>query len=106
MRAGDLRHRMTMTAPVGVFPASDTLPIDIETSIPMKITVLPPALESLNLGGFQTQTFYRLGCRYRTDIKPSFVLKEECCTQRAFQILSVVPSERQDDVEMTCVTSG
>ncbi len=96
-----------MTAPVGVL--DEMLPVTVDTSIPMKITVLPPAFqarESLNLGGLQTQTIYTLSCRYRTDIKPSFVLTEECCTERTFQILSIVPSDRMDDVDMTCVTSG
>ncbi len=106
MRAGDLRHHVTITAPAGVL--NETLPVVVESSIPMRITVLPPAFqarESLNLGGLQTQTIYTVSCRYRTDIKPAFVLVEQCCTQRTFQILSIVPSDRQDAVDMTCVTS-
>lgn len=107
MRAGDLNHRVTITAPAGVL--DETLPVNVDTSVPMSITVVPlqfQSRENLNLGGLQTQTIYTLACRYRTDLKPTFVLVEQCCTQRTFQILSIVPGDRKDAVDMTCVTSG
>ena len=106
-RAGDLRHRMTITAPAGVL--DENVPVDVEASVPMKITVVPlpfQSRETLNLGGLQTQTLYAVTCRYRTDLKPSFVLVEQCCTQRTFQIMAIIPSDRQDAVDMTCVTRG
>ncbi len=108
MRSGALTHRVTITAPAGVL--DETLPVNVDTSVPMNITADPlqfQSRENLNIGGLQTKTIYTLECRYRTDMKPTFVLVEQCCTQRTFQIVSdIVPSDRKDAVKMTCVTSG
>jgi head-tail adaptor len=107
MRAGELRHQMTIQAPIGVLHETES--VDVDSLVPMKIDVLPLAFqarENLALGGPQTQTVYTVTCRYRTDIKPAYVLKEECCTERTFQILAVIPSDRRDALDMTCVTSG
>lgn len=81
----------------------------VDSSVQMAITVAPPqfqAGESLDLGGVQSQTRYTVSCWYRTDLKPSFLFREQCCTQRVFQILSIVPSDRRDAIDMTCVTNG
>jgi hypothetical protein len=107
MRAGELRHQVTIEAPIGVM--SETAAVEVETLVPMKIDVLPLAFqqrESLNLGGPNTQTLYTVTCRYRTDMRPSFLLRETCCTQRVFQILALIPSDRRDVLDMTCVTNG
>ena len=107
MRAGDLHHRLTITAPIGVL--DESVVVDVDTSVPMKIDALPLQFqprERLDAGGVQTQTIYTVACRYRTDVKPAYVLKEVCCTQRTFQILSIIPSDRKDRLDMTCVTSG
>ena len=104
---GDLRHAVTIQAPIGVL--SDTDPVNIQTNVPMAVTVLPLAFqprEGLALGGLQTQTIYTLTCRYREDVRPAYVLKEECCTQRVFQILSIIPGDRRDWLDMTCVTNS
>lgn len=87
----------------------ESVAVNVATSVPMSVAALPPAFqprESLAGGGLQTQTVYTLGCRYREDIRASFVLREECCTRRVFQILSVIPGDRRDGLEMTCVTNG
>lgn len=105
--AGSLFHRVTVEAPIGVL--SDTDPVNVDTSLPMAIAVLAPQFqprESLALGGLQTQTIYTVTCRYRDDIRASYVLKEECCTKRVFQILAVVPSDKRESLDMTCVTNG
>lgn len=107
MRAGELRHQVTIRAPAGVLHETD--PVDVATGVPMKIEVLGLPFqqrEQLNLGGLQTQTIYTAVCRYRTDVKASYVLVESCCTQRTFQIVAVIPSDRRDATEMTCVTGG
>lgn len=106
LSSGDLKHNVTVYAPAGVL---DDDAVNVDAGVPAKIEVLPPAFqarESLALGGPRTQTLYNVTVRYREDLKASFVLNEECHTQRAFQILSVVPSDRGDFVEMTCVTNG
>jgi head-tail joining protein len=107
MDIGSLRHTMTIQAPLGVL--SETLPVDVDTSVPMAIAVLPlqfQARERLDAGGLQTQTLYTVTCRYREDVRPAYVLLEQCCTLRRFQILSIIPGDRRDVLDMTCVTAG
>lgn len=107
MNVGSLSHRVTIEAPIGVL--DETVPVNVETSVPMAIAVLPAqfqARENLALGGLQTQTIYTVTARYREDMKPAYVLREECCTQRLFQILAIIPGDRRDVLDMTCVTNG
>jgi len=107
MNAGELRHRMTIQAPIGVLSETDA--VNIDTGVPMKIDVLPlpfQGRERLAAGGVQAQTIYTVTCRYREDIRQSCVLNEECCTHRVFQILAIIPSDRRDALDMTCVTNG
>lgn len=102
-----MRHVVTIQAPLGVL--SDTVAVDVETSVPMAFVVVPLQFqprESLAVGGLQTQTLYTATCRYREDVKPAYVLREECCTQRVFQILAIIPGDRRDSLDMTCVTNG
>ena len=107
LRAGDLRHAVTVTAPIGVLHESEA--VDVATAVPAKIEVVPLAFqqrENLQTGGLRTSTLYTVTLRYRTDLRPSYVLQEACCTERTFQILAIVPTDRRDAIEMTCVTSG
>lgn len=107
MKAGELRHPMTIEAPIGVLSESEAVTVD--TDVMMKVEVLPPAFqprEGLSLGGLNTQTFYTVTCRYRTDLRASLVLREACCTQRVFQVLTIVPGDRRESIAMTCVTNG
>ena len=107
MNIGQLRHTVTIQAPIGVL--SETVPVDVATSVPTKIEVVPLAFqqrENLAGGGLRTQTLYNVAMRYRTDLKASYVLVENCCTQRTFQIVAIIPSDRRDMTEMTCVTNG
>lgn len=106
LKASDLRHTVTIEAPAGT-AAEDVS--EIANSIPAAIDVLPPqfqARESLGQGGLQTSTIYGVSVRYREDLLPSYVLVEECHTQRRFQILSITPSNRGDALDMQCVTNG
>lgn len=106
LRAGDLRHYLTLEAPAG---AIDVEASDLETHVPAAITVVPVNFqnrENQQAGGLQTATAYTVTVRYRTDLVASYVWREECCTQRRFQILSIIPSDRRDAVDMTCVTAG
>lgn len=105
--AGSLSHRVTVEAPLGVL--SDTDAVNIATSLPVAVVVVPlqfQAKESLAAGGLHTQTLYTVTCRYREDMQASFVLREECCTHRVFQILAIIPSDRRETLDMTCVTNG
>lgn len=107
LHAGELTHRVTVTAPVGVLDESAA--VDIDADVPMRINVLPPAFqanESLSVGGLRTQTKYNLTTWYREDIRPDYVLQEECCTRRTFQIVAVIPGDMRDMLEMTCLTNG
>jgi hypothetical protein len=105
LRASDLRHSVTIHAPAGTL---DQVARDVETGVPAAITVTPVPFqtpERLAAGGLQAQTLYSIGLRYRTDLRPDYVLVEECCTQRQFQILAIVPSDRRDAIDMRCVTA-
>jgi hypothetical protein len=106
LTAGELQHSVTIQAPAGVVAVAA---VDVETGVPAAISVTPPQFQSreaLNVGGLQTATQYLVSLRYRTDVVASYVLLEDCCTQRRFQILSVVPSDRRDAVDLLCVTNG
>jgi len=107
MKVGELRHTVTVVAPIGVLDESESVTVD--SDVPTRIEALPAQFqqrEILATGGLRTQTLYTVGMRYRTDLRASYVLQENCCTQRLFQILAVVPSDRRDSIEMTCVTNG
>lgn len=107
MDIGNLRHRVTIEAPAGVLHETD--PVEVQSSVPMAITVLPLAFQPRELlahGGLQTSTLYTLQCRYRTDVRPAYTLRELCCTQRVFQILAIIPGNLRDTLDMTCVTNG
>jgi hypothetical protein len=107
MRAGELRHTVSITAPIGVL--DEAVAVDVATSVPAKIEVVPLAFqrrENLQTGGLRTETLYSVTMRYRTDMEASYVLREACCTERLFQILAIIPSDRRDAIEMTCVTNG
>jgi hypothetical protein len=107
MDVGNLRHQVTIQAPVGVL--DETLAVNVEEAVPMALTVLPLAFQAkefLAAGGLQTGTIYTAQCRYRTDIRPAYVLRELCCTQRVFQILAIIPGDQRDVLDMTCVTNG
>lgn len=106
LRAGDLSHTVTIKAPAGVAAAGETT---IETGVAAAITVDMAAFqtpEALAAGGLATQTRYTVSVRYRTDIVASYVIEEECCTQRTFQIVGVIPSDRRDALDLRCVTAN
>ena len=106
MRTGELRHIVSVQAPIGVL--SETVAVDVDPYVRVKITVLPLAFqgrEALGLGGVQAQTIYTVTARYREDISRSYVLREQCCTQRVFQIVAIVPGDRRDVIDMTCVVN-
>jgi hypothetical protein len=107
MDVGNLRHAIDVEAPIGVLDENDAVRID--SAVPMALTALPLAFqarEALGLGGILNATLYTVQCRYREDIRSSYVLREQCCTKRVFQILAIIPSDRRDALDMTCVTSG
>ena len=107
MRAGELRHIVSVQAPVGVLHESEV--VEIDGNVRMKIDVLPlqfQGSEAMGLGGVQAQTKYTLTARYRTDISRAYVIRELCCTQRVFQIVAVIPNRQRDELQMTCVTNN
>lgn len=104
LTSGELRHWMNIEAPIGVLHESE--PVSIATAVPMSVDEETPVLEQQALGGLRTETHYKLRSRYRTDVKASYVLLEQCCTQRRFEVLAVVPGERRDEMRFRCVTNG
>lgn len=107
LTSGDLTHRMTVQAPAGVLHESD--PVDIATSVPMKVEPLEPQFqprERLQSGGRSTETLYTATCRYREDIRASFVLIEECHLRKRYEVLSVIPKVNDHRLDITCVTNG
>jgi hypothetical protein len=104
-------HTVTLVAPPGVVQPDETV---IATHIPAFIRVLDFAsqpIEGLAQGGIKTQTFYHVALQSRRVIEttlptPDMVIHEECHTQRQFQILSVVPSDYGDALDLRCVTGG
>lgn len=80
---------------------------DIAEHVPMQITAidLSQQLEYLAAGGIQASATYVATCRYRDDIRMDYVLVEECHSQRRLQILSMLPTEKTDWLNMICGTS-
>jgi Phage head-tail joining protein len=106
LKSSELKHLVTIDAPAGTLAETQTT---LATRVPAAITVISPqfqAREAMAHGGLMAQLFYMVSLRYRTDVHPSLVLVEECCTQRRFQIQSVIPSDRRDAIDMMCVTSS
>lgn len=105
--SGELRHRLTLHAPEGTFGTGDPAPaVDIATSIPAKIEAVPLQFqlqERIAAGGQNVQTLYLVVVRYREDVTQKFEWHEECCTERTFQILSIIPDDKLSFLEMTCV---
>lgn len=105
--AGEMTHRVDVVAPVGVL--DEVNPVDVVTDMPVRIDTLPPAFqpaESFSAGGLNTHVKYNVATHYRTDMRLSYVLQERCCTERTFQIVAIIPGDRRDMLEMTCVTNG
>lgn len=105
--SGQMRHRLTLHAPEGTHGTGNPAPaVDIATSIPAKIEAVPLAFqlqERIALGGQNVQTLYSIHVRYRDDVEQKFEWHEECCTERTFQILSIIPDDTLSELEMTCV---
>lgn len=102
--ASDLDDLVTILAPAGTLASTEQT---VETGVPAGIWALPiqfQSREQMGLGGLQTTTTYMVSVRYRTDIRPDYVLVEEGGLERRFQIIARVPSERGDALDMTCVT--
>lgn len=102
--SGQMRHRVTLHAPEGTHGAGS--PDDLATGIPAKIEAVPLQFqqqERLAAGGVKGQTLYSITIRYRDDVTSDLVLVEECCMEREFQILSIIPDDRLQFLDMTCV---
>jgi head-tail adaptor len=105
--SGVLTHRLTLHAPEGTYGTGDPAPAaDIATSIPAKIDAVPLQFqlqERIAAGGQNVQTLYSIVVRYRSDVEQKYEWHEDCCTQRTFQILSIIPDDTLSWLEMTCV---
>jgi len=109
VRAGDYRHRLTIRAPKGVLDESAA--VDVATMVRARIIELELPFqerEHLGLGGLLTAVTYAIHVRYRTDIRPSYILVEgPCCPlPRTFQVVTIVPTDRRTEIKLTCVTEG
>jgi SPP1 family predicted phage head-tail adaptor len=104
LASGEMRHRVTLYAPEGTRDVGS--PDEIDTGIPAKIEALPPAFqqqERLAAGGVRAQTVYTVTIRYRDDVTEDLQLVEECCMERTFHILSIVPDDKLTEIAITCV---
>lgn len=102
--SGELRHRVTLHAPEGTRGVGS--PDDLASGIPAKIMAVPLAFqqqERIAAGGARAQTLYSITIRYRDDVYEDLQLVEECCTQRTFHILSMIPDDQLQSLELTCV---
>lgn len=103
--SGKMTHRLNIFAPAGT---SAVAAVNIASGIPAAIEALPLQFqqnERLALGGVQAQTVYTITVRYRDDVLKTYTLIEECHTERSFQILQIIPSDRMDWLELTCVVA-
>lgn len=102
--AGKLTHVFTIHAPAGTAFVAAT---DIATHVPMQVAAidLSQQLEYLAAGGLQATATYVVTCRYREDIRMDAILVEECHAQRRLQIVSMVPTDKHDWLNMVCAVS-
>jgi hypothetical protein len=103
--AGERSHNVDIIAPAGTLAEADT---EVEVMVPASIVPWPVSSqrgESMGLGGVQNQTVYTVNINYRTDVPSSYVLQERCCTMRRFQVTAVVPADKRDSLDLTCVTA-
>jgi head-tail adaptor len=106
MAIGGMKHRVRITAPANVLAPT---PVVVDQNVPAAIVVVPlnfQAYERMQASGLQASTTYTVKLRYRTDLTEAMHLDELCCTQRHFQILAIVPTDRRDGLELQCVTQG
>lgn len=102
--SGEMRHRLTLYAPEGTRGAGS--PDELETGIPAKIEALPPQFqqrERIAAGGQRADTLYNITIRYNEDVREDLELHEECCMEREFRILNIVPDDKLQWQEITCV---
>lgn len=105
--SGEMRHRLTLYAPEGTSNEFEGSPTELATAVPAKIQAVPLQFqqqERLAVGGVSSQTLYTITTRYRDDAREDLEWHEECCSQRVFRILSMIPDDKQIDMEYTCVT--
>jgi head-tail adaptor len=105
--SGEFRHRLTLHAPEGTSGTGDPAPaVDLAASIEAKIEAVPLQFqlqERLAAGGQNVQTLYSITVRYRDDVLQQYEWHEDCCMQRIFQILSIIPDDKLLELQMTCV---
>lgn len=104
--AGERSHLVDILAPAGTLADDEGI---VEEAVSASVVPWPISAqrgEAMGLGGVQGQTMYTVNITYRTDVPSSFVLQERCCTRRRFQILAVVPADKRDSLDLTCVTNG
>lgn len=104
--SGEMRHRLTLHAPQGTYGSGTAT--DIATGIPAKITAVPLQFqqqERLAVGGINSQTLYAIEIRYRDDLEKNYQLVEECCTERTFNIVQMIPSDKLDWWSLTCLVA-
>jgi head-tail adaptor len=95
-------HRLTLHAPEGTRNSGS--PADLASGVRAQITALTiQERERLGLGGLTSQTVYIIRMAYRSDVDTDLILVEECCSQRRFQIVNMVPSDRNERLEITAV---
>lgn len=105
--AGVMRHRVRLFAPEGT--RGDGTAQTIASHIPASITAVPLQFqqqERLAAGGVNAQTLYSIDIRYRPDVAKDLQLVEECCTERTFNIVTMIPSDKMDWLSLTCLVAS
>ena len=102
--SGSMQHRLTIYAPAETY--GDGTAQNFKTGIPARIEAVPLQFqqqERLAAGGLNRQTLYNVFIRYIEGIQADFELHEECHTQRVFQIVAMIPSDKLDWLDITCI---
>src|SRR5688572_12053857 len=105
--SGKMRHFLTLHAPQGTRGTGS--PEDLLTGIHASIDAVPLQFqqqERLAAGGLKGQTLYTIVIRYHEDVAGDLELLEECCTERTFRIVSMIPDDKLQFLELTCVEGG
>lgn len=97
MRAGALKHRVTLSRPSGTSGYAD-----VESNVPASITFLPGGSpERLQFGVPAAFTGFLIRLRYRTDIRAEWRVVDEL--GRTFQISSYGdPEDKRRELQLLC----
>jgi head-tail adaptor len=103
--SGKKRHRVTIYAPEGTSNEFSGSPTEIATGIAASIEPLPLQFqqqERIAAGGQRGQVVYNVAIEYRDDLQANFEIHEECCMERTFHIVTMIPDDKLREWLLTC----